>query len=163
MNIQQTDKLIDRIKAMETLAENANHEWLLGWFTPIKVNNLSTKETIAAMLKAWAYFRATCKRSNLEFQGFRQIKFGMKHGQPVFEVTLSAFKGSLEVLSETLSNQFESNGFQAIIKQPISTANTTQYIEKYFSKSHTAEQQERLRNIAGIQPIAFIKKPTSIQ
>ncbi|SHG22848.1 hypothetical protein SAMN02745753_03498 [Marinomonas polaris DSM 16579] len=45
MNIQQSDKLIDRIKTMEALAENANNEWLLGWFTPT-TNDLTTEEAV---------------------------------------------------------------------------------------------------------------------
>ncbi|SHG22880.1 hypothetical protein SAMN02745753_03499 [Marinomonas polaris DSM 16579] len=111
------------------------------------------------MNQTWRKFRAYCKRNDIQIQGFRRIKLGKKHHHPIFELGIFVSKESLETIREMLSQQFETDGYKSIAQQPVPSKSTTQYIEKYFSKSHTPEEQERLRNIAGVRLLrTFIKK-----
>ncbi len=165
MTTQHIESIAARIKEIESRPENANHEWVFGWFFTAKPkHNADSKEdTIKEMQNAWGNFRAYCKRNGLEIQGYRRITLGKKHDYPKQEIGIFASKESLEKISEALVQHFTDHGFKSIIKKAKEQSYVDQYIEKYFSKSHTPEQQERLRNTAGTRPTVFIKPPMPLK
>ncbi|WP_392385103.1 hypothetical protein [Marinomonas primoryensis] len=162
MTTQHSESIAARIKEMESRPENANHEWFFGWFVSAKQTDKSNNVIIEEMYKAWAYFRSYCKRNNLEIQGYRRITLGKKQDNPKQEIGIFASKESLEQIQEALSQLFRNHGFKSIIKEAKKEFHVDQYIEKYFSKSHTPEQQDRLRNIAGTRPTIFINPPIQL-
>jgi len=159
MTTQHIESIATRIKEMESRPENASHGWVFGRFVSAEQTDKSNKVFIEEMHKAWAHFRSYCKRNNLEIQGYRHITLGNCLNTPKLEIGIFASKESLEQISEALSQLFRKHGFKSIIKEAKEQSHVDQYIEKYFSKSHTPEQQERLRNAAGTRPTVFIKQP----
>ncbi|MGB3386113.1 MAG: hypothetical protein WBA64_15785 [Marinomonas sp.] len=150
MNMHNNSALLTRIKAMEARPENANHEWVFDWFvtTKEKHNEDSKQTAIKDMQKAWAHFRSSCHRNNLEIQGYRRVKLSKIHGHPTFEVGMYVPKESIQIITEMLSSKFEKYDLQSATKQSITFPSAAQYIEKYFSKSHTPAQQEQLQSSA---------------
>jgi hypothetical protein len=162
MNLEQRGNLINRVNEMHSTPENANHQWLLGWLTPTKETHLSNKNATEAMLKTWLKFRAYCKRNDIHFQGFRIIKPNKKHGHSTIETGIFAPKESLEIISNALSQNFVNDGFQATIFKALPTSTTAQYIEKYFSKSHSQEL-DRLLDTTDSRPFTFINQPLPLK
>ncbi|PJE55626.1 hypothetical protein [Marinomonas sp. BSi20584] len=165
MTTQHSESIAARIKEMESRPENMNHEWLFGWFTTAKTKrDADSKEvTIKEMHKAWAYFRSYCKRNDLEIQGYRRITLGQKHDHPKLEIGIFTQKESLKKISEALAGHFTDHGFKSVTKKAKEQCHVDQYIEKYFSKSHTPDQQDRLRDTAGTRPTVFINPPIQLK
>jgi len=157
MTTQHNESIATRIKEMESRPENANHEWVFGWFVSTEQAIKPNKVIIEEIQKAWASFRVYCKCNGLEIQGYRRITLGKKYDNPKLEIGIFASKETLKKISEALVQRFTEHGFKSIIKEAKEQSHVDQYIEKYFSKSHTPEQQEQLRNTAGTRPMVFIK------
>ncbi|NLQ17591.1 hypothetical protein HGG82_08110 [Marinomonas sp. M1K-6] len=165
MATQHSESIAARIKEMELRPENANREWVFGWFTTAKnKRDADSKEiTIKEMQIAWAYFRSYCKRNGLEIQGYRRITLSKKHDHPKLEIGIFAAKESLERINEALAGHFTDHGFKSVTKKAKEQCHVDQYIEKYFSKSHTPEQQDQLRNTVGTRPTVFINPPIQLK
>jgi hypothetical protein len=163
MTTQHSESIAARIKEMESRPENMNHEWLFGWFVSAKQTDKSNKVVIEEMHKAWAYFRSYCKRNGLEIQGYRRITLSKKHDHPKLEIGIFAAKESLERINEALAGHFTDHGFKSVTKKAKEQCHVDQYIEKYFSKSHTPDQQDRLRDTAGTRPTVFINPPIQLK
>ncbi len=141
MNIQQTETLINRVQAMQSAPENANHEWLFCWFIPTKENHLSDNCDTKEMQKAWANFRAHCKRNNTQLQGVRRIKTTIKHKAQVFEVALLVPISSLESVKNQLNTAFPKTDFKTTVMQPVTEERGVEYIvNKMLRPNHPSEK-----------------------
>jgi hypothetical protein len=128
MTTQHIETIATRIKEMESRPENANHEWVFGWFASTEQAIKPNKVVIEEMHKAWAHFRSYCKRNNLEIQGVRRIKTTIKHKAQIFEVALFIPSSSLEVTKNRLNTAFPKADFNTTVMQPITQERGVQYI-----------------------------------